>query len=144
MKGGIEHRVPLSNAAVSVLEVAQILRNDSGLVFPSPIAPDRPISDMTLTKLLRTTGLAKRATIHGFRSSFTDWCMERTDTPWAVGEAALSHTLGDSTQQAYARSDLFERRRSLMEAWAEYVAPGEFEFRIQANDGLSCQGTGSL
>ena len=144
MKGGIEHRVPLSNAAVSVLEVAQILRNDSGLVFPSPIAPDRPISDMTLTKLLRTTGLAKRATIHGFRSSFTDWCMERTNTPWAVGEAALSHTLGDSTQQAYARSDLFERRRSLMEAWAEYVAPGEFEFRIQANDGLSCQGTGSL
>ncbi len=54
MKGGIEHRVPLSNAAVSVLEVAQILRNDSGIVFPYPIAPDRPISDMTLTKLLRT------------------------------------------------------------------------------------------
>lgn len=138
MKGGVEHRVPLSKAATAVLEVARILRNDSGLVFPSPIAPDRPISDMTLTKLLRTTGLAERATVHGFRSSFRDWCMERTDTPWAVGEAALAHTLGDSTQQAYARSDLFERRRSLMEAWAEYVAPGEFEFRIQATGEPSC------
>ncbi len=144
MKVGIEHRVPLSNAALSVLEVAQILRNDSGLVFPSPIAPDRPISDMTLTKLLRTTGLAERATVHGFRSSFKDWCMEQTDTPWAVGEAALAHALGDSTQQAYARSDLFDRRRSLMETWAEYVAPGEFEFRIQGTDRLSFQGAGAL
>ena len=130
MKGGAEYRVPLLRAAVAVLEVAQILRNHSGLVFPSPIAPDRPISDMTLTKLLRTTGLAERATVHGFRSSFKDWCMEQTDTPWAVGEAALAHTLGNATEKAYARSDLFDRRRMLMEAWADYVAPRELELEL--------------
>ena len=56
--------------------------------------------------------------------------MERTDTPWAVGEAALAHTLGNSTKQAYARSDLFDRRRMLMEAWADYVAPGKFELNL--------------
>ena len=89
-------------------------------------------------------GLAERATIHGFRSSFRDWCMERTDTPRAVGEAALAHTLGDSTQQAYAMSDLFERRRSLMEAWAEYVVPGEFVFRTQGPDHTSFQRAGAL
>ena len=130
MKGGAEHRVPLSRAAVAVLEAARILRNDSALVFPSPVAPAQPISDMTLTKLLRTTGLAERATVHGFRSSFKNWCMERTDAPWAVGEAALAHTLGNATEQAYATSDLFERRRMLMEAWADYVAPGELELEL--------------
>ena len=130
MKGGQEHRVPLSKAAVAILEVAQLLRNHSGLVFPSPIAPDQPVSDTTLIRLLRAMGLAERATVHGFRSSFRNWCMERTDTPWAVGETALAHALGNATQQAYARSDLFERRRELMEAWAEYAAPGEFVFKL--------------
>ena len=76
------------------------------------------LSDMTLTKLLRDNGLAAQATVHGFRTSFKTWCMETTDTPWAVGEAALAHTLGNSTEQAYARSDLFDRRRDLMQAWA--------------------------
>ena len=77
---------------------------------------------MTLTKLLRDNGLAKTATVHGFRTSFKTWCMETTDTPWAVGEAALAHTLGNSTEQAYARSTLFERRRGLMQQWADYIA----------------------
>ena len=125
MKAGAEHRVPLSDAALAVLAQARPLRDDSDLVFPSPVAPGRPLSDMTLTKVLRTTGLADRATVHGFRSSFKVWCMEQTNAPWAVSEAALAHTLGNMTEQAYARSDLFERRRALMQQWADFVTGGE-------------------
>ena len=66
-------------------------------------------------------GLAETATVHGFRTSFKTWCMETTDTPWAVGEAALAHTLGNSTEQAYARTDLFDRRRDLMQLWADFT-----------------------
>lgn len=121
MKAGIEHRVPVSAQALDVLTEASELRDDSGLVFPSPLKPGTPMSDMTLTKILRSTGLADRATVHGFRSSFKNWTLEQTDSPWAVSEAALAHALGNSTEQAYARSDLFDRRRALMQQWADYV-----------------------
>ena len=121
MKAGVEHRVPLSTQALDVLREVYPLQDDSGLVFPSAMRPGRPLSDMTLTKLLRDLGLAGRATVHGFRTSFKTWCMEMTDTPWAVGEAALAHTLGNSTEVAYARSDLFEKRRKLMQQWADFV-----------------------
>ena len=122
MKAGATHRVPLSLQALDLLNEASILRDDSGLVFPSVLKPGSHMSDMTLTKILRSTGLAKQATVHGFRSSFKNWTLEQTDTPWAVSEAALAHTLGNSTEQAYARSDLFERRRLLMQMWADSVA----------------------
>ena len=122
MKAGLEHRVPLSAQAMEVLVEAAALRDESGLVFPSPLKAGSPMSDMTLTKVLRSTGLAQRATVHGFRSSFKNWTMEQTDTPWAVSEAALAHMLGNSTEQAYARSDLFERRRVLMQQWADYLS----------------------
>ena len=105
MKAGVEHRVPLSGQALDLLGEASALREESGLVFPSPLKPRAPMSDMTLTKVLRSVGLAERATVHGFRSSFKNWTLEQTDTPWAVSEAALAHTLGNSTEQAYARSD---------------------------------------
>ena len=121
MKAGMEHRVPLSGQALDLLGEASALREDAGLVFPSPLKPGAPMSDMTLTKVLRSVGLADRATVHGFRSSFKNWTLEQTDTPWAVSEAALAHTLGNSTEQAYARSDLFERRRALMQMWADYL-----------------------
>ena len=121
MKAGMEHRVPLSGQALGLLGEASALREDTGLVFPSPLKPGTPMSDMTLTKILRSVGLAERATVHGFRSSFKNWTLEQTDTPWAVSEAALAHILGNSTEQAYARSDLFERRRALMQLWAEYL-----------------------
>ena len=121
MKAGVEHRVPLSDQALGVLSRAAAFRDDSGLVFPSPMKQGKPLSDMTLTKILRDVGLADRATVHGFRTSFKTWCMEQTDTPWAVGEAALAHTIGNSTEQAYARSDLFERRRALMQQWADHL-----------------------
>ena len=118
MKSGKEHRVPLSTEALDVLASAMPLMDGSGLVFPRSKGP---LSDMTLTKLLRDNGLADKATVHGFRTSFKTWCMETTDTPWAVGEAALAHTLGNSTEQAYARSDLFDRRRVLMQEWADFA-----------------------
>ncbi len=121
MKAGVEHRVPLSGQALDVLREARVLRDESGLVFPSPQKAGVPLSDMTLTKILRTVGLADRATVHGFRSSFKNWTLEQTDTPWAVSEAALAHVLGNATEQAYARSDLFDRRRTLMQQWADYL-----------------------
>ena len=118
MKAGREHRVPLSDAAVELLRSCG---PSEGLVFPSP-RTKAVLSDMALTKCLRDNGLADRATVHGFRTSFKTWAMEQTDTPWAVGEAALAHSLGNSTEQAYARTTLFERRRALMQEWGEYVA----------------------
>ena len=121
MKAGTEHRVPLSSQALDVLMLARELEDGSGLCFPSPLRPGRMLSDMTLTKVLRKAGLADRATVHGFRTSFKTWTMEQTDTPWAVGEAALAHQLGGSVEQAYARSDLFDRRRVLMQQWADYL-----------------------
>ena len=119
MKAGMEHRVPLSRPALDLLREASALRDETGLVFPSPLKLGSPMSDMTLTKVLRSVGLAEHETVHGFRSSFKNWTLEQTDTPWAVSEAALAHFLGNATEQAYARSDLFERRRALMQLWAD-------------------------
>ena len=121
MKGGAEHRVPLSRQAVELLGESTALREETELVFPSPLKTGEPLSNMSLMKVLRSVGLAERTTVHGFRSSFKNWTLEQTDTPWAVSEAALAHILGNSTEQAYARSDLFERRRSLMQQWADYL-----------------------
>lgn len=120
MKTGIEHRVPLADAALAILDRMRALNDGSGLVFPSPAKPGRPMSDMTLTKILRTVGLADRATVHGFRSSFRDWCAE-TGKPRELAEAALAHVVG-GVEGAYFRSDLFEARRRLMEDWAQYLA----------------------
>ena len=122
MKAGEEHRVPLSDQALDVLALARQLEDGSALCFPSPLRSGRMLSDMTLTNILRKSGLADRATVHGFRTSFKTWTMEQTDAPWAVGEAALAHQLGGSVEQAYARSDLFDRRRVLMQRWADYLA----------------------
>ena len=118
MKSGVEHRVPLSAQAVAVLKEADALKDGSGLIFPGA---QGELSDMTLTKVLRDNGLAAKTTVHGFRTTFKTWCMEQTDTPWAVGEAALAHTLGNSTEQAYARTDLFDRRRDLMQEWGDFT-----------------------
>ena len=125
MKGGREHRQPLSDAAMAVLEQAREIRDGSGLVFPSPARPGRPLSDMAMTKLLRDVGLADRTTTHGLRSSFRDWASECTDAPHAVMELCLAHAVGDSTERAYARSDLLEKRRALMQSWANYVTGGD-------------------
>ena len=123
MKGGREHRVPLSDAALAVLERARGVEDGSGLIFPSPPKPGRPLSPMTLTKILRDQGLAERGTVHGFRSSFRDWCAE-TGKPREVAEATLAHTVG-GVEGAYFRSDLYARRRVLMDQWASFLTGTE-------------------
>ena len=120
MKSARAHRIPLSDEAIKVLEQAQILRDKSGLVFPSPAKPGNAMSDMTLTKVLRATGLAEAATVHGFRSSFRDWCAD-TGKPREIAEAALAHVVG-GVEGSYFRSDLFDRRRALMSQWADYIS----------------------
>ena len=125
MKGGVQHRVPLSGPVLVALEQARPLRDDSGLIFPSPVRAGYPMSDMTLTKILRTTGLAERATVHGFRSTFRDWAAECTNAPHAVMELSLAHAVGSSVEQAYARSDLINKRRELMDRWARFVSSQE-------------------
>ncbi len=122
MKNGTEHRVPLSDAAVEVLEQARPLSGGRALVFRSPRSPNRALSDMSLTKVLRTTGLAEKTVVHGLRSTFRDWCAD-TGKPRELAEAALAHTVG-GVEGAYFRSDVFERRRVLMQAWADFVTGG--------------------
>ena len=117
MKTQREHRVPLSRRAVEILRDAKSLGNGAGLVFPS--ARRKPLSDMTLSKLLKEQGVT--AVPHGFRSSFRDWASERTNHPREVIEAALAHVVRNQTEAAYARSDLFEKRRELMDQWAVYI-----------------------
>ena len=119
MKTNREHRVPLSDSALAVLEQARRLADGSGLVFPSSMRPGKQMSNMTLTKVLRDNGLADRTTTHGFRSSFRDWCAD-TGRPREIAEAALAHVV-PGVEGAYFRSDLFERRRLLMEQWAAYL-----------------------
>ena len=121
MKANAEHRVPLCGRALEILEEARAIDGGSGLVFPSPSRAGRPMSDMTLTAVLRRIGVADRATVHGFRSSFRDFAAECTHAPHAVMELSLAHTVGNAVEAAYARSDLFERRRALMDQWAAFL-----------------------
>ena len=118
MKAQRPHRVPLSGRAVEILGEARTLGGGGGLVFPS--SEGRPLSGSTLSTLLR--GLRTAAVPHGFRSSFRDWCGECSTAPREVAEAALAHVVRDKVEAAYARSDLFERRRVLMDDWAAYLA----------------------
>ena len=118
MKAKREHRVPLSYRAVELLDEAAERFGTEGLLFPGPTG--NPYSGTSLYKMLRR--LAIPATAHGFRSSFRDWAAEKTDHPWEVVEAALAHVVKNKVEAAYRRTDLFERRRRLMEDWAEYLA----------------------
>lgn len=119
MKAKRPHRVALSSRAAEVLEAAKGFSGGAGLVFPGTVK-GKPLSDMTLIKLVRELGFA--IDIHGFRTSFRTWAQERTNFPREVAEAALAHVAGDAVEQAYARSDLFEKRSKMMEAWATFVA----------------------
>ncbi len=117
MKANRDHRVPLSCRATEILQAARALGNGSMLVFPSPRG--KPLSDATLSKLLREQGV--QALPHGFRSSFRHWAAEETNHPREVVEAALAHQVKDTVEAAYARSTLFERRRCLMTDWDAYL-----------------------
>ena len=117
MKAKREHRVPLCGRAVEILEAARTLGDSSGLVFP--MRSGRPIAASTLPKMLRQHEIA--AVAHGFRSSFRDWAAEKTDHQREVIEAALAHVVQNKVEAAYARSDLFDRRRRLMNDWASAI-----------------------
>ena len=120
------HRVPLCGRALEILEAAQALGEGAGpLVFTH--GGGRPLHDSQLRRLLRE--LAVAAVPHGFRSSFRDWAGEETDHPREVIEAALAHVVRNRVEAAYARSDLFERRRTLMDDWARYLDRGSGEDR---------------
>ena len=113
------HRVPLCGRALEILEAAQALGKGAGpLVFTH--GGGKPLHDSALRRLLRELGIA--AVPHGFRSSFRDWAGEQTDHPREVIEAALAHVVRNRVEAAYARSDLFERRRVLLDDWARYLA----------------------
>jgi integrase len=119
MKAGKTHLVPLSARAMAILGRMRELRRgeDQPLVFEGAKL-GRPMSDMTLTMLLRR--MKVNATAHGFRSSFRDWTAEATNFPREVAEAALAHAVESKVEAAYRRSDLLDKRRKTMDAWADY------------------------
>lgn len=120
MKMKVGHTIPLTAAALAVLERAKGLSNGKGLIFPGK-GGKAALSDMTLTKALRTAGQAE-ITVHGFRSSFRDWAAEMMPTiPPMVAEMALAHSVGTETERAYLRTDLMDLRRKLMTAWTGYA-----------------------
>jgi len=117
MKASKEHRVPLSDAAMKIIEKMAAIRL-SDYIFPGQ-RTSRPLSQMAMLMLLRRMGRGD-LTAHGFRSTFSDWCAEKTSFPSEVREMALAHAVGDKVEAAYRRGDLFQKRRELAEAWAQY------------------------
>jgi integrase len=122
MKAGREHRVPLTAAALDVLRAVLPAKPEKGdgHVFPGRKA-GAGLSNMSLAAVMKRMDHAD-LTVHGFRSTFRQWAGERTNVAREVAEAALAHTLKDKTEAAYARGDLFDRRRKLMEQWATFCA----------------------
>jgi integrase len=120
MKAKRDHRVPLSRQALSLIrKLKAAAKPGAQYVFPG-LGTKRSLSGMTMLMTLRRmkrNGL----TVHGFRSTFRDWCADCTDFPREVAEQALAHSLGDKTEAAYRRSDALEKRRKLMQAWADFA-----------------------
>ena len=120
MKKGVEHRIPLTNAVITLLEELKAFQINQ-FVFPG-LKPNKPISTGSMSavlKRMKRTGI----TVHGFRSTFRDWAAERTHFPERVAEMALAHKLKDGVEAAYQRGDLLEKRIALMEAWTGYCLP---------------------
>lgn len=127
MKAQREHRVPLSPPALAVLDEMKAFGTASeAYVFPGQ-KKDRPLSVMSMDMILRR--MKVDVTVHGFRSSFRDWCGEATEFPRELAEVALAHVVGDQTERAYRRGDALEKRRGLMLAWGEFC-----ERKAKAND----------
>nr|MBP6725813.1 site-specific integrase [Thauera sp.] len=126
MKGGREHRVPLSEQALRLVRAQQEV-SFCDFLFPSPNRPrdpeadGAPLSDMALTAVMRRMELQQKAVPHGFRSTFRDWVSETTTHSNEVAEMALAHSIRNRVEAAYRRGDLFEKRRQLMQDWADFV-----------------------
>jgi integrase len=119
MKGGREHRIPLSDTALALLKRMQGIRTND-FIFPGRRGRLTPKTMQLVLRRMGRGGL----TVHGFRSSFRDWAGEQTDFPREVCEQALAHSVGDAVEKAYRRGDLFDKRRKLMDAWAAFCAIG--------------------
>lgn len=117
MKGGAVHRVPLTAEMVAILEPLKAL--DSEIVFEGQNR-HKPLSNMSMLMLLRRMNV-EGATVHGLRSSFRDWAAEVANAPREVAEMCLAHRIGSAVENAYARSDLLDRRRTLLERWSHHV-----------------------
>lgn len=122
MKANTEHRIPLSSAALAVLETMRAAAQ-SDFIFPGKRA-NQPLGNASFRQLLKHLGRSD-VTAHGFRSTFRDWTAERTAFPRDVAEMALAHTIGDKVEGAYRRGDLFDKRAKLMSAWADYCSVPE-------------------
>jgi len=120
MKAGRVHRVPLSVSALAILRAQAKLRDDTGLVFHGQ-RHGTPMSEMSMTAVLQRMG-RDDVTVHGFRSTFRDWCAEATSCPREIAEAALAHAVGDKTEAAYFRGDVFAKRAALMADWGAYLS----------------------
>lgn len=118
MKAGEEHRVPLTDQMLDVLEPLRAL--DSKYVFEGQ-KRHQPLSNMAMLMLLRRMNI-EGATVHGLRSTFRDWAAEVANAPREIAELSLAHKVGSDVERAYARSDLLDRRRVLMERWSAHVA----------------------
>ena len=123
IKSGREHRVPLSDTALAIVEEMTSVRHGQ-FVFPRGRAPGRPMGHMAMLRVLGRMGRGQLS-VHGFRSSFRDWCAEQTNFPAEAAEMALAHAVGDKVEAAYRRGDMFEIRRRLMQAWANFAANPE-------------------
>jgi integrase len=122
MKAAVEHRVPLTDRMLAILETVKPLRRADDIVFPG-IKPGTGLSDMTLAAVLKRMKI-DNATPHGFRSGFRDWAGSATSYPREIAEEALAHTVGSKVERAYRRQDALERRRDLMAAWERYCEGG--------------------
>jgi integrase len=119
MKADKEHRVPLSKKAIDILHKMKETAV-SEFVFPGAQS-NKPLSNMAFLQLLKRMSRAD-LTAHGFRSTFRDWVAERSNYPNEVAEMALAHAVGDKVEAAYRRGDLFDKRRKMMDAWANYCS----------------------
>jgi integrase len=120
MKAGREHRVPLSYQAIDLLNK---LPRTGAYLFS--VRKDKPLSNMTMLNLIKLSMDYPDLTVHGFRSTFRDWAAEVSDFPRELAESALAHVLVDKTEAAYQRGDLLEKRRLMMQAWADYLYKGK-------------------
>ena len=127
MKSGVEHRVPLTESALAFLELAKSFRGrgHTSFIFPGR-GWRKPLSNMAMAMAVRRVEFGP-ITVHGFRSSFRDWSAERSSAPRDVCEAALAHTVRDKVEAAYRRTDLFEKRRTLMVQWSLFLTTNSSE-----------------
>lgn len=134
MKGRVGHRVPLSTQAMEILEQLDNHRLSEFVFFGQK--PGRPLSQTSMLMLLRRMKISG-VTVHGFRSSFRDWAGDETEFPRDVAEQALAHKVGDAVERAYRRRDAIEKRRQLMQAWANYCCGSQTSVFVPMRVGLT-------